>query len=500
MRLPSFAFLRGRTSDQGVQRLWQKLTSIPLLLVLLAALAAGYLFFVGWSAFHFTTLQDSEFGVHFASIAWLAGGSMYPDEGSGDLYGLLYGPLTYLIYSFPYWLSGSIAMAKAFGITFFLVSIAIIWQITHSSSNSWRHRLALSIGAIALLFYMREFAFAPKADPVILLVAAVSVLAAIRRSGWALMALLAAILINLKLSAIVAIFPSVVLLWALRHPTRQELAGAAGVFFLAAVLPFLLLPDVSLTNYVSLLRDAKEHGIDFTLLLVNLSIVLMLAWVVFALGALSKFQNAWWALLVSALLLSFAGAKQMTGSYHLMPLIPVYIALIGVGIAAESSHSENLLSKVAVSLAGLAAITMVLPVQASAYFLVSNHSELKQSAVVKELSVLAKSYPGLLVDGGYLPSVEAVATTNGGQKHISYWALLDYSLAGHRLPLSVISSIKQCKFPYVATITGAKPFAAKYVIDGKNIEVYGQEFRDAFKASYVLHKNGGGVDIWRCKF
>jgi hypothetical protein len=481
-----------------MERLWTKLSSSRSLRWTLAFGVTLYALLVCWAMVFPATLQDSEVGVHFVVLKLLAGGPIYPSGRDGAFYGLLYGPLTYLLYLPPFLIAPtSFTLTKAYSLSILVLAAVITgWEVCRVNRDV-RHRLGVALMGTALLLYFKEFAFAPKAEPMLLLLAAVGVSCMRLRHAMFYLAALAAVMANIKPSAVVALMPILYLAHARWKPSARQTVVAAFLFALLLVLPYCL-PFSSVAEYWALLRNASQHGLSPAMFALNLSLILVLGVVPFALGLLASDRVFWTLLLAAAVVLALAGSKAMTGSYHLLPLLPAYLYGLASGLARRRAAGLPFF-KAVLGIFGAAMLLLGLPFQTAAYVLAYQKSSDLEREAVRQAGYFAERYPQLAVDGGQFPSLEARVARSGGQLHLSYWSLLDLALAGHSLPGTTAAALADCRIPFFVTVNGKPPFFASYEVAGRVVEPYGETFRRVFHEHYRPVDTSTALTLWKCR-
>ena len=298
-------------------------------------------------------IQQDEANILSISAATFRGLPMYHPPVSPDLsYSLMYGPLTFLIYTVAlvvgginhFWIiRGAVVLAAL------LLCIALYIVLRKFVSNL----TAITLLAFPLSVYLQhpEISLSTRADVWISLFAACAIL-----SGFLDSEVLAIIfvgvfggaIIGLKLSAAPAILFPLLLLYrkfGLRAPAYALLATTA-----TTLAPFAL-TNISLHNYISWIVFTRSEGLSpesafnnvlFAIFLISPCLLLELHLRRFGLA----FKNRIPELLIILLCLTLAVLTSKHGSgvhylWHIVPSIVVYLALAARGYFSYAGRGSS---------------------------------------------------------------------------------------------------------------------------------------------------------------
>lgn len=280
-----------------------------------------------------------------ASVSWYFwnGEPVYHGPHAVERYNMLYGPYLYVFNGVSEGLLGpTIFSSKIAGVASALTALLLLF-VTFVRKSSLLPAILVSGSFVALLLHFGHFSFWDRADPFQLLFVALGAFATTFSSCWVaiLLGLSAGVCANLKIHSVIYFLPLAVLAFETRRSVKR-----AGIFLLsagaAALLPFLVLPNMSLSNYLLTLGEASQHGFDpiaYRLVLEWLGVMLFpLA----ALCVLCSFRNPErttqvlqensrliGATLLGCLLLMVPASKIGAGPHHWMPYMAV-VALVAL--------------------------------------------------------------------------------------------------------------------------------------------------------------------------
>lgn len=270
-----------------------------------------------------------------SSLSWLvqSGQPLYHEMDAAERYSVLYGPSVFLTNGlFLKFLGPSMAVAKLgslvaawAGVVFLYASIA---------RKRWDSLALIMSGLGVLYFWLQGFAIhLVRPDAFLLFAVGMGLFSAVKlRRVLAIIAMGAALgfAVNLKVHAFLYFLPLLALL-AKKHG-RRPLLAALVLGVVVALSPFLLYSQVSLRNYISWLRNATGHGLEWETLVTTFRFGFFLMIPVLFLGTADGSLKALkrWRVFLLTLLFSLFGvlilsAKPGAGLVHLLPMIPIFV-------------------------------------------------------------------------------------------------------------------------------------------------------------------------------
>src|SRR6516165_2899068 len=309
--------------------------SVPLITVYLAMLVA-YLLYPNY-------LDHVEATV--ASIAWLGmhGHALYPNWVADDIYGLVYGPVLYLLQGLFLSIEPAITTSKVLGVVSLLSAFCLIFIIIKQRvANNLTS--CLFIASLVMLFVpFGPFAYWTRAEPFLIFVSALALLVAIKLrplAAGAIIGVLAGIATGFKLHGFIYLAPVAVMTLAQAKTARDRIILAViGIVcaLIFALLPFFL-KESSLVGYVQYLNIAAHHRFLPGMVNLNLLVGVVLFWPAVAIWFWRKpalNPAEFW--LLTGLSISVAIAVvvgSVSGPYHLLPFVPIYLYVATIMAAA----------------------------------------------------------------------------------------------------------------------------------------------------------------------
>ena len=285
-------------------------------------------------------IQQDEANILSISAASLHGLPMYHPPISPDFsYSLMYGPLTFLIYSFALLagganhfeiIRGAVVVAN---LGLFVALYALLRRFVSNFTA-----IALLTFPLSILLQHTEISLSPRADIWIIFAATLAILSSfieVELPAVVLTGIMGGLIIGLKISAAPAIlFPLLILYrkFGLRAPVISSLIAIA-----SALAPFAL-PNISLHNYFLWLLFTRSEGISaasiwanilFALFLISPCLLMELSARRF--GSSFRQRLPEFALIVFCLFVAVLTSKNGSGPHylwHIVPSIVVYLALV----------------------------------------------------------------------------------------------------------------------------------------------------------------------------
>ncbi|QXP89627.1 hypothetical protein [Methylococcus capsulatus] len=395
-------------------------------------------------------------GVYWVAERFLAGLPMYPPLDGPEVYGLLYGPLTYLVYAAAIATGYGMAATAVAG---FLPGMLAAWILVRMAlAARGRENRAIAAGLLAAAAgVFPVFWVYAKGDPYLLLLAAVAAARKDARNGLAVTSACAGLAMNIKVTAGLCFLPILAHQTLVRRPPWTEAVMGLGTFALVFAAPFLH-PRITLSGYLDWVLLAGFHRIEWKSLLVNALIAAPFAWLGFALV-----RDRVWG---SALGLSFglllgAASKIGAGYYHFLPLVPSLLARAADAAAPDRRRARLPASLLlALSWAGVVAQVYLLlgPIQQNRGL---------DAAVKRDLRVLPPD--AVVMTGWFRSSGKNVILApqydlprrieNPGIPYLwNELSLSDLAEAGFQVPDAVRRRLAACEARHLATPRGTAPW------------------------------------------
>ena len=438
------------------------------------------------------------------------------EQGQG-IYGLMYGPLLYEINAGVLAIMPSILGSKLLGtaaiMATFAVQYAAIRKLVADRALS-RTVLLLSVVMLSAMLYVTMI---NRADPLLLLLAAISVALPLwSRSVWACAAIgvIAGVASGMKLHGLLYIAPAAaMIMWRdsrdLRAFIVRALAGSVA-FLVTMALPFLH-PAASLGHYATFMSMASQHHIAPDIVIANLTLGLaFLALPAIGFVLLRPRIAPEWSMLLGmtalcTLIVAIIAGKVGSGAPHMYPFVPLAILSLAVMLGTDASQASPARKTRAVTMLLLIALCTfgVTGVRRGGEYLVKvteRHDRFVQQRA--ELEALAARYPdaemGATDKAHYDDSLQLpiIAFRNDRLTfHPGAWMDLQYA----RVPETyVVKMVEGCRVPkWILPAQGA-PFSLENLLHDKLI-LLPDSFRQAFAQNYVRIAHGAHYDVWACR-
>jgi len=488
-----FRSLRSSTAQRPA--VWIVAAAVPI-----AAIGALVL----WYAAQPTFFDPAEPTITAVSTVFAAGKPLYPSLDAPERYAHVYGPVLFLAHAAALSAFGfSISASKSVGAIAILTSLAIVLRVYRTAAGGAAAWIVTSIVS-ALCLDFGNAAFWTRADPLLVLMAALALLAATQRREWAaagLLGIATGVSLNLKVTGAFYTLPAAMLVW--RQLTLRSKTACVATAAATAIAPFLL-PNVSAEHYFSYLALAARTGLAAGRVRQNLEwamiIVLPLAAIAWTRWRRDRAKrNAGIVLAFSILAVSVIGGKAGGGPYHLLPFGPL------VGYVIVDSWSTWRAAPFQRALVGaLACALVVLAVPRQLTFVRTVRGRDLRSPLV-DVREFIGSHPAERIAMGYAGTsrdsdarVEVVFLTR--EYLLDAPAVQEYQRSGLPLPRSTIETIGQCRYATWLIPPDAAPFdvPSAYSMDGAG-RVFSEEFRRLFESRYRKAGRTRYFDIWRCR-
>jgi hypothetical protein len=476
--------------------------SVPLITVYLAMLVA-YLLYPNY-------LDHVEPTV--ASIAWLGmhGHALYPNWVSDDVYGLVYGPVLYLLQGLFLLIAPTITTSKVLGVVSLLIALCLIFIIIKQRVANNLTSFLFIASLIMLFAPFGPFAYWTRAEPFLILISALALLAAIKLRPWAASAvigILAGISTGFKLHGFIYLAPMAAMTLAQAKTVRDRIilaviGVACAIIF--AFLPFCL-KESSLVGYWQYLNIAAHHRFAPDAFRANL---------LFALAIFSPIVGIWfwrkptltrtefWLIVgLSVSVVTAVCIGSISGPYHLLPFVPLCLYAATIMAQAPGRDSEPVARKtisiifVFLLLAYGPGGFIIHSRLSTAYYLNSPAEREKIIELQKYLAVYPDAQIGISDDEHYSDTYYRIFSVfQGHPLHVDFPAWEDLAYVGVN-EKNVTRFIKKCKVPTWILPLGA-PFTKLSWYTSQPI--LSNDFRRIFSTNYRLIQIGQFYEVWGC--
>jgi hypothetical protein len=416
---------------------------------LLIAMAISHLFYPSY-------LEHVEPSIASLGLIYLQKGLLYPPLYEYSMHGLMYGPLLAEAQA----LFGAVNLpvifsSKLLGVMAFIFSSIVLLKMFTGFARAY----------LIFLIPFGLFNFWNRAEPLVILFVTLTLLVMrqpVRIKTSIVLGCLVGLAASLKIHAasyiVTAIFarPDLFKSWTVQK----------GLVFLAAIF-FVLIAShtpqqISIYGFVSYLDLFRKHGLSNTLLLENLTHMLVLLFPILYLlltgpGKNSKYFIPTILLIAVELIVAVIASKPGAGSHHLMPFIPLHAWIIQ-GILNESPALDASISPFKFGLLILGLVTLITPLVLAGKHITrySVQSELK-----KEVEMMAEHYPGVVLAPSDVKSYPHVyfrpILDAKGYQQIDIPGAMELNFSN--VPDDVlVAAMSSCRIPYLALPVEGEPF------------------------------------------
>jgi hypothetical protein len=446
------------------------------------------------------------------AVGWLfhIGQPIYHSLDSAERYAHIYGPMAFIAHGVALGMFGpSIEVSKWVGGAMALGSLGLIFTAVRTQTSVRRAMEITGMCALLMLAF-KNYSFWTRAEPLLIFCVSAGLVAGVRGRGLVsaiLLGVFAGLLWNLKATGLIYSLPLFVLLF------RRLGWGAAvlsvSVAAVTSVLPFVALPNVSFSNYVSWFRLSANNGLLWPLFTRNVE---WAAWFLLPLiltavatrtslrSTDAEWRPAVWAMLTAMGLVVIAGSKPGAGPYHLLPLLPVMAFLIAQRIGQEALGAGipvvrlTLVSIVVVA----AAIALVQQVQ-----FVTTMQGRRMLQEIRDIETFVAEHPGV-VEMGYgvddpMTFERPVLVFRNNAYLLDAPAVGEHQLAGLGIPPATLDALRQCRVNYWLVPKGEAPFTSLNMYPAVFLQpVFPDEFRRVFHQTHTLIATTEYFDAWQC--
>jgi hypothetical protein len=489
----------------------------------------GPLFFVT----HEHMLFHDEPTIIAVAAAELHGEPLYHAPHAAERYSLLYGPATYWVYMPP-------MIAKATDLRIF--QLWVLLPLSLSALMAWKisRRLLSPRDALFTLFCFAVAVmtqspseWAMKGDVWILFAICAALWGATNLGKFGapiVIGLCGALLINLKITAIVPLCIPLLLLQK-RFGYKSVLATLSIV--LGLVLGTLFIPGISWHNYWFWFHASTVHRLSGLTMLNNTSFMAFLALPALALYAVLHIVHpqearSWLrtnltllaTTVICAIFAIVTGSKVGAGNWHCMPLAPIMLVL-SVELLARLRSTQSALkgpvpSRRAVFVMLWLFISLLAVAANTALWTFKLHmnggnvaSAIAPRAAADDLRTILANNPGRTIQMGYgnnatydLTFQRPILVLNGNPYTLDADAMAEMGLSGLPLPQATLDAMRSCAIDIWLIPRDTAPFsmASLYFLSGEKAprDVFPHQLREAFLSNYRRSSQSRFYDSWTC--
>jgi hypothetical protein len=427
------------------------------------------------------------------------GEKLYPPVDAYTFHGILYGPLMaeleYLIIGVT---NDVIFDSKLPAVFSFFIFVFI---------SIFGFKKILARGYLLLIIPFGFFMIWTRAEPLLLLMCAVSWMFVQFKSRWQflLLGLVAGLSFSLKIHAILYVLPFFILAISNYYEVNRSFATPVFVYvvsFFISIFFIFGMEQVSWLQYFEYLRLASSHGFSYSLFEKNM-IYLGISWIPLLMvyrcvdSLKGKFLLA--AVFVLEVLILVAGSKPGSGVHHYMPCLFVNACLIEVFFETKNEDSKFEGLKYALILLAIYIVLFDLPKLISG--LTNPELKQKQGRILRELTYLNEKYPGAMmgVSSGehapYSSTFYRVILKADKAEQTDVAAYMDYNFSGVS-DLPFVKALKECKSNYLFLPKEGAPFSILNFYTQKPL--FSDAVRSAFEESYIKEYSGEEYEVYSC--
>jgi len=451
-----------------------------------------------------------------SSVSWLLqeGAPLYHGLDSPDRYSVLYGPSVFLTNGlFLELLGPSLYSAK---VASFLAGLGSLFLICGALARPGKSTVAVGVSGLAVLLYWSQgFAvYLVRPDALLLFAVAMAMFCAARvRVGLAVVAMgvLLGFGANLKIHAFLYFMPAFgILAGRARWPALLQALVLGGVVTLA---PFLLYPQISLTNYLDWLRNAMAHGVDlgsdlgcvqYGSLLV-LPLVVALIWHPHRRNWILRHRGVLWLTALAMVGTYFFAAKPGAGVVHYLPFVPVTLYLAGLVASEVSLDSIRDRPRVYTGLIPAMMLAVLVTGGVHVYRSVKlvNWQVNQAPGLAADVQQIMDTYPDMKIAmacGGENSKFRAtwvrpLLVYRDNPLFIDPIAVMDNCLAGRPMPEMTYTEMGSGRVAVWLVPRDAEPFAKENWYPPHD-QIFDQRFQAEFHSHYTPRTRSRYFDLW----
>lgn len=474
---------------------------------------SGLLILLGTAFFY---LQWDGFGeqgqMNFAAVSHLLyqGYPLYVDNEFPARYSLQHGPIIYMITGAIMELFGAnFITAKLSGVLAILLTLFISWKWFTEVLD--RQSAIVLLGLEIWMLFHWNYIYFIRPDPFLLLCVTISMYMLSTRadSKYIILgiALPFSIAVNLKIHGILYFLPVFILAYS--KIERRGLMKIAGLGGILSFIPFLL-PQISLSNYLSTVFFSLDHGFRFAnfvpkmavLVLIVLLPICFFKWTNTDPRRIIKENRFNFILILPVILLvSIIASKGGSGTNHLMPFLPVFLYFYIKCILEWRIQQQEAKSQGAMVRFGAFLLILVLIISIGGFSTQKRLLEQvffkNREGIIQEIYSIQKQYPNKKLEIGYgemhsystYQDLIALPVFAGNPLYLELVAMSDMERAGVYVPVSTLKVLETGTVEIWLIPKGNKPFDVNKI-------VFNDTFKKKFFENYRMVDSTEFFDIW----
>jgi hypothetical protein len=359
-----------------------------------------------------------------------------------------------------------------------------------------------------------------RSDPQLLFWCSLGLWATHRKSlagRFALLAFAAGACVNTKIHGLFYMLPVVALILREGRWIHWVLFAVVGGLTLAAL--FVLFPNISLPNYLWLLKLASKHGLDSAAMAKNVVVlsslclpVLVVGWSRLKLSSLEPgfFRRNAFPFLVAAAGIGAIGlfaSKKGSGGWHFIPFLSIGAWAMAWVLKRGQDHPvpaernwmrDTALSTVVILAAWMAILNAAWVLN---YLTMPSTKPLKNlKNAIADAQKVARKYPGKTIAVGcgsmqtYWLSFTRVALPLPRELELDPCAIMDFQQSGMGLGKPTLDRLRDGSDGIWLIPKNEEPFLVYNLYEAQDL--YGWEFREVFKEHYKVVGQSEYFDIW----
>jgi hypothetical protein len=317
-------------------------------------------------------------------------------------------------------------------------------------------------------------------------------------------------MMNLKIHGFIYFLPVIVMVYP--HVSWKNILLISGIALILGIAPFLL-PQISLINYMTWLTESIRHGILWENILAKVSILCEWLLIPITVGVVQRFnvrafyqrhQRLIVTGVVSLIIPVVIGSKAGSGTYHLIPSVPVFcyiMVMLAIDVRKKANYwpdtnGNTRLIKLSYSLLAVIFITITVSgINGEQRVLKPVLNYGNRWGIIREVQSIEKMYPGKTMEIGYgeekvgsaYRDVIPIPVFHGNPYLVDKVALGDMSSSGLSIPSATIRKLEEGAIHVWLIPRENQPFS---------LHEFDDTFRQTFLNNYTLVSRNRFFDVW----
>ena len=449
--------------------------------------------------------MSNSYAMLYADSAWYSakGQPLYTSPESAFRYSLPYGPDGYLAVAAFQHLLGPSPFSSKLPIFCCWLGGFLFLYLALRKRNKWEIALGVITLGMAVLPQLQEFDFWPRPDLFLLFLVSMAIWIVVKdfRLSWIWLGIMIGIAVDLKVHGFIYFLPLIAVLLRRRFNLWAAAAGFVAAI-IVCLLPFVLFDQISLANYLRVLRMDGGHRFSASLMKTVVSFLVVFSLIGFsplliyrmnndAMGSVLK-KNGFFVggLVLGLLIVVYPASLEGAGEHHLIPFLPLFLFL-GGSLYADMEASGTCVwegSPMALSLMLSLWIYIYISASITSLTLLSHFQKDNQIAQMRdaELETIMQKYGSsvILNAPGSLRSVEGDTYRSDLVFHgmpigVDSSAIMDFT-EGHVPPASLDRLLGQVEDQYHRPVIWISPRYDEPFAETSYFHPYGRLFSDSF--------------------